>query len=67
MTSAMLAAGVMRPQEFLHAVRERAAARLPDGLRSWRARVMYASLQTHYGNPRVHYEVRPVLRTSRTS
>ena len=65
MTNTMRAVPVMRPQEFLHGVRERAAARLPDGLRGWKARVMYAALQTHYGNPRVHYEVWLVRKTGR--
>jgi hypothetical protein len=56
---------MLRPHEFLHGVRERAAARLPQELRDWRARVMYASLQAHYGNPRVHYEVWLVRKTGR--
>ena len=56
---------MMRPQEFLSAVRERAAAQLPPDLRGWRARIMYASLQAHYGNPRVHYEVWLVRKTGR--
>jgi hypothetical protein len=55
----------MRPQEFLHAVRARAAARLPEGLRGWHTRVVYATLQAHYGNPRVHYEVWLVRKTGR--
>ena len=55
----------MRPHEFLHAVRERAAMQLPPSLRDWRARVMYATLQTHYGNPCVHYEVWLVRKTGR--
>lgn len=61
----MLAAVIMRAQEFLQAVRERAAAQLPAELRGWHARVMYGSLQTHYGNPRVHYEVWLVTKTGR--
>ena len=56
---------MMRPEEFLSAVRERAAAQLPPDLRGWRARIMYASLQAHYGNPRVHYEVWLVRKTGR--
>ena len=56
---------MMRPQEFLHAVRERAAAHLPADLRGWRAQVQYAMLQAHYGNPRVHYEVWLVRKTGR--
>lgn len=55
----------MRPQEFLGAVRERAAARLPDGLRSWHTRIVYGTLQAHYGNPRIHYEVWLVRKTGR--
>jgi hypothetical protein len=55
----------MRPHEFLHAVRDRAAARLPDDLRRWTARVLYATLQAHYGNPRLHYEVWLVRKTGR--
>src|SRR5262245_26036672 len=56
---------MLRPQEFLHAVQERAAARLPEDLRGWNARVMYGALQAHYGNPRVHYEVWLVRKTGR--
>jgi hypothetical protein len=55
----------MRPHEFLHAVRDRAAAHLPDDLRGWKARVLYATLQAHYGNPRLHYEVWLVRKTGR--
>ena len=56
---------MMRPQEFLFATRERTAARLPAELRSWQTRVVYASLQAHYGNPRIHYEVWLVRKTGR--
>lgn len=56
---------MMRPQEFLHAVRERAAARLPTEMRNWHARVAYGSLQLHYGNPSIHYEVWLVRKTGR--
>jgi len=56
---------MMRPHEFLNAVRERAVARLPEELRGWRARVQYAALQAHYGNPRLHYEVWLVRKTGR--
>jgi hypothetical protein len=55
----------MKAQEFLHGVRERTVARLPDELRGWRARVVYATLQAHYGNPRLHYEVWLVRKTAR--
>lgn len=56
---------MMRPQEFLGAARERAADRLPVELRNWHTRIMYASLQAHYGNPRIHYEVWLVRKTGR--
>lgn len=55
----------MRPQEFLLAVRDRALAALPEEQRNFHARVMYASLQLHYGNPRMHYEVWLVRKTGR--
>ncbi|MGH2600426.1 MAG: hypothetical protein ACRDJ9_13700 [Dehalococcoidia bacterium] len=55
----------MRAQEFLSEVRDRAVARLPVELRDWRSRIVYATLQTHYGNPHVHYEVWLVRKTSR--
>ena len=55
----------MRPQEFLYGVRDRAAAALPDELRDFRAKVVYASLQLHYGNPSAHYEVWLVRKTGR--
>jgi hypothetical protein len=55
----------MHPQEFLTAVRDRAAERLPAELRGWRSRIVYATLQTHYGNPHVHYEVWLVRKTGR--
>jgi hypothetical protein len=56
---------MMRPQEFLSAVRDRAAAMLPPDLRGFRARILYATLQVHYGNPRIHYEVWLVRKTGR--
>lgn len=55
----------MRPQEFLYGVRDRAAAALPDELRDFRSKVVYASLQLHYGNPSAHYEVWLVRKTGR--
>jgi hypothetical protein len=56
---------MMRPQEFLQGVRDRAAIALPEDLRAFHARVVYATLQLHYGNPRVHYEVWLVRKTGR--
>lgn len=55
----------MRPQEFLAAVRDRAAARLPAEMRDFQARTFYATLQLHFGNPRAHYEVWLVRKTGR--
>lgn len=46
-----------RPQEFLHAVRDGLQAALPEPLRAFRSRVVFNTLQVHYGDPRVHYEV----------
>lgn len=57
--------GGMRPQEFLQAVRDRVVRRLPERERSFRSRIVYATLQLHYGNPRVHYEVWLVHKTGR--
>jgi hypothetical protein len=56
---------MLRPQAFLFAVRERAAARLPVELQPRHTRVVYATLQMHYGNPRIHYEVWLVRKTGR--
>lgn len=55
----------MRPQEFLYGVRDRAAAALPDELRDFHSKVVYATLQLHYGNPSAHYEVWLVRKTGR--
>jgi hypothetical protein len=54
-----------RPQEFLESVRDRAASALPEELRAFRGKVAYGTLQVHYGNPRVHYEVWLVRKTGR--
>jgi hypothetical protein len=55
----------MRPQEFLSAVRDRALASLPPDMRGARSRIEYGTLQAHYGNARVHYEVWLVRKTGR--
>jgi hypothetical protein len=55
----------MRPHDFLRAVRDSARSQLPENLRAWHARVVYASLQVHYGDPRRHYEVWLVRKTGR--
>ena len=49
--------GGYRPQEFLHEVRDRLQTALPEPLRAFRSRVVFSTLQVHYGDPRVHYEV----------
>jgi hypothetical protein len=49
--------GSQRPQEFLQDVRDRVQAALPEPLKAFRSRVVFSTLQLHYGDPRVHYEV----------
>jgi hypothetical protein len=56
---------MMRAQDFLFAVRDRCTAALPEALRGHHARVAYGTLQIHFGNPRVHYEVWLVRKTGR--
>lgn len=58
-------AGSMRPREFLEAVQDRAMPALPGDPRGLRGKVAYGTLQVHYGNPRVHYEVWLVRKTGR--
>ncbi|HTE85874.1 MAG TPA: hypothetical protein VK821_14190 [Dehalococcoidia bacterium] len=55
----------MQSQEFLDAVRDQTLALLPDALRDAQARVHYAMLQIHFGEPRAHYEVWLVRKTGR--
>jgi hypothetical protein len=59
------AGGAMRAQGFLLAVRDRTAASLLQELRDFHSRIFYGTLQIHYGNPRVHYEVWLVHKTGR--
>jgi hypothetical protein len=63
----MIVAGrdVMRPREFLAAVRDAATAALPDALRAFHVRLASGMVQLHFGNPRVHYEVWLVRTTGR--
>lgn len=57
--------GTLRPQEFLQEVRDRLQAALPEPLQAFRSRVVFSTLQVHYGDPRTHYEVWIQRRTGR--
>ena len=50
---------------FLEEVRERVLPELPKSLGTPRCRVVFTSLQVHFGEPRLHYEVWPVRKTGR--
>ena len=50
---------------FLDDVRDRALAALPESLGVPQSRVVFTSLQVHFGDPRLHYEVWPVRKTGR--
>ena len=52
-------------REFLHDVREQTLERLPTSLGATESRVVFSSLQLHFGEPRLHYEVWPVRKTGR--
>ncbi len=50
---------------FLEEVRDGALAALPASLGTPHSRVVFTSLQLHFGDPRLHYEVWPVRKTGR--
>lgn len=50
---------------FLSEVRDGALDGLPASLGTPVSRVVFASLQIHFGDPRLHYEVWPVRKTGR--
>jgi hypothetical protein len=50
---------------FLEEVRDSALAALPASLGAPHSRVVFTSLQVHFGDPRLHYEVWPVRKTGR--
>lgn len=50
---------------FLEDVRDGALAALPASLGTPHSRVVFTSLQLHFGDPRLHYEVWPVRKTGR--
>lgn len=50
---------------FLAEVRDGALAELPRSLGAPVSRVVFSSLQVHFGDPRLHYEVWPVRKTGR--
>ena len=50
---------------FLEDVRDSALAALPASLGTPHSRVVFTSLQMHFGDPRLHYEVWPVRKTGR--
>ena len=50
---------------FLEEVRDSAVAALPASLGTPHSRVVFTSLQLHFGDPRLHYEVWPVRKTGR--
>ena len=50
---------------FLEEVRKRTLPELPPSLGKPRSRVVFSSLQVHFGEPLLHYEVWPVRKTRR--
>ena len=52
-------------REFLFRVRDQAEAALDGHADRASARVVFSSLQIHFGDPRLHYEVWPVRKTGR--
>ena len=52
-------------REFLHEVQERTERALDPALGSTTSKRMFTSLQIHFGEPRLHYEVWPVRKTGR--
>ena len=63
----MVAASESTPRlgtrEFLYQVRDSALTALTPALGEPRSRVVFSSLQVHFGDPRLHYEVWPVRKT----
>lgn len=58
-------AGRLGTRPFLEEVRDAALAALPASLGTPQSRVVFSSLQVHFGDPRLHYEVWPVRKTGR--
>ena len=52
-------------RDFLQGVREGLETRLTGDLADASSRIVFSSLQWHYGDPRLHYEVAPVRKTGR--
>lgn len=61
----MAARDQMLTREFLQRVREVALADLGDDFGPPTSRILFSSLQFHFGEPRRHYEVWPVRKTGR--
>ena len=55
----------LKVREFLHEVEERTVRQLDPGLGTPTSRGGFMSLQIHFGEPRLHYEVWPVRKTGR--
>ena len=55
----------LRTRDFLTLVRDTTLPHLGDHLGHPQARVVFSSLQIHFGDPRLHYEVWPVRKTGR--
>ena len=62
---ATAAASKLGVRPFLEEVRDAALGALPASLGAPVSRVVFTSLQVHFGDPRLHYEVWPVRKTGR--